>query len=378
MPEMTFNEKIVDLEKQINDERQQIAADRMDMSVGELVNMYEDNELIIHPSYQRFFRWTDVQKTALIESILLGIPIPPIFVAEDENGIWEVVDGLQRLSTIVSFFGKLKSEVLMLEDCPEEINEDGDVIKTRNTWELGEGDLLKSLKGFNVNTLPHKYVINIKRAVFRVEILRGKSRITLKYELFKRLNSNGAKLTAQEIRNAIYRGVDSSCNELVERLSKNDDFVKLTSLTKQKKRELYDQELILRFMAFYDKETVIDNNTAKILDDFMLRSVQNANFEIEKYESIFYKTIGLLKCLDDTNVFKNDNNAFVPAYFEAIMVGVARNISAYLKNKRLLTRNIEVLKNSPEFKQYMGSASNSKSRIAKRLEVALKIFDIKR
>lgn len=285
---MNVEEKIADLGKQISDERQHIATDRMDFSIGELVNMYEQQELIIHPEYQCLFRWTDTQKTALIESILLGIPIPPIFVAEDENGIWKVVDGLQRLSTLVSFFGKLKSDNAVNEfNAFDEDNDDVEIINTNNKWCLEKGDILKSLEGFNVDSLPLKYVLNIKRSSLRVEILRGQSRVTMKYELFKRLNSNGTKLTAQEIRNAIYRGLDSSVNKLVEKLSKNPAFVSLTSLTKQKKKELYDQELVLRFMAFYDKNTEINNNTAKILDDFMERSVNNDKFDCEMYESIF-------------------------------------------------------------------------------------------
>lgn len=375
---MNVEEKIADLGKQISDERQHIATDRMDFSIGELVNMYEQQELIIHPEYQRLFRWTDTQKTALIESILLGIPIPPIFVAEDENGIWEVVDGLQRLSTLVSFFGKLKSDNAVNEfNAFDEDNDDVEIINTNNKWCLEKGDILKSLEGFNVDSLPLKYVLNIKRSSLRVEILRGQSRVTMKYELFKRLNSNGTKLTAQEIRNAIYRGLDSSVNKLVEKLSKNPAFVSLTSLTKQKKKELYDQELVLRFMAFYDKNTEINNNTAKILDDFMERSVNDSQFDCSRYENIFNKTIILLEELNDTFVFKNANNAFVPAYFEAIMLGVANNIEAYSNDTVLLSNKIKELKESQEFKQYMGSASNSKKRIERRLEIALSIFEVK-
>lgn len=373
---MDNDNKIKVLEKQIKDERQRIAADRMDLSFGELINMYEQNELIIHPEYQRFFRWTNTQKTALIESILLGIPIPPIFVAENENGIWEIVDGLQRMSTIVSFFGKLKPDVLNGETYLNSDEDEDEEITNKNYWTLENSDIVKELDGFNVNTLPQRYVLNIKRAVCRVEILRGQSSITLKYELFKRLNSNGTKLTAQEIRNAIYRGIDSSVNKLVEQLSQNVDFIRLTSLTKQKKKELYDQELVLRFMAFYDDKTEINNNTAKILDDFMSRSVNSKRFSVTKYEKIFNKTISLLKSLDDDTVFKNSSNAFVPAYFEAVMVGTARNIDSYAKDKELLRKKIKELKNSDRYKQHMGSASNSKYRISKRLEEALNIFKI--
>jgi uncharacterized protein with ParB-like and HNH nuclease domain len=71
------------------------------------MNIYEDKSLIITPEYQRTFRWDIFQQTRFIESILLGIPVPPIFVAEDDKGKWELVDGLQRISSIFSFFGLL-------------------------------------------------------------------------------------------------------------------------------------------------------------------------------------------------------------------------------------------------------------------------------
>lgn len=372
MNTLSVEEKIADLQRQITDERQHIAADRMDISFGELVNMYEHNELVIHPEYQRFFRWTNSQKTALIESILLGIPIPPIFVAEDKDGIWEIVDGLQRVSTIVSFFGKLKADVLTGE--VNQNSEDDEEYSISNKWTLESGDLLRSLEGFNVDSLPQKYILNLKRSVCRVEILRGQSRATLKYELFRRLNSNGTKLTAQEIRNAIYRGIDDNLNKLIERLSQNCYFGSLTKLTKQKKKELYDQELILRFLAFYDKDTVINSNTAMILDEFMERSVKKADFNTDHYEAIFNRTISLLHSLDDEGVFKNKNNLFVPAYYDAIMIGLAKNIDRYENNRDLLRAKINELKESEQLKRQMGSALNSRSRIAKRLDLALSIF----
>ena len=107
----------VQLEKEISEERNRLSSDRMDISFGELINLYKNNELIIKPEYQRLFRWNNKQKTALIESILLGIPIPPIFVAEDNNGVWELVDGLQRVSTFISFFGELDKDFTQLFYC---------------------------------------------------------------------------------------------------------------------------------------------------------------------------------------------------------------------------------------------------------------------
>lgn len=99
------------LKEEIDQGRATIHTDGYAMSVGELMNMYRDGELDIHPEFQRYFRWSDLQKSRLIESLLLGIPLPSIFVAQrKEDGVWDVVDGLQRLSTIFQLTGILKDE----------------------------------------------------------------------------------------------------------------------------------------------------------------------------------------------------------------------------------------------------------------------------
>ena len=98
------------LSKQVAARRREIRTDGFAMSIGELASLYEDGEMIVQPRFQRFFRWTAVQKARLIESVLLGIPLPQIFVSQRDDGVWEVVDGLQRLSTVFEFMGKLKGE----------------------------------------------------------------------------------------------------------------------------------------------------------------------------------------------------------------------------------------------------------------------------
>ena len=96
----------------LNDEvivaRKSIFRDGYDISFGELVSLYEKGELIVQPEYQRLFRWNPTQKTRFIESVLLNIPIPPIFVFSDSKGRWELVDGLQRVSTTLEFMGRLR------------------------------------------------------------------------------------------------------------------------------------------------------------------------------------------------------------------------------------------------------------------------------
>lgn len=362
----------ISLEKQVKDERSRLSTDRMDISYGELINLYKNNELIIRPEYQRLFRWTGLQKTALIESILLGIPVPPIFVAEDENGIWELVDGLQRITTIISFFGELKEE-LSSNIVAEDIYDD-DAVLNLNKWQLESGSLIDDLEGFTVDTLPKKYVINIKRAVCRVEILRGESNTAMKYELFKRLNSGGSKLTPQEIRNAIYRGIDSKVNYLIEELSKSSDFVSLVNLSEQKKQELYDQELVLRFVGYINNIDMINSNMEKYLDDFMEKAVIDQDFDTEYYRKIFVQVMSMLSNLNDASLFRNERNAFVPAYYEGITIGVAQNIDKYIGNEELLRKRINELKQDENFKKFSGSASNSKNRIKNRLQRVNEIF----
>lgn len=96
------------LDDEITNAQRFVRTDAYQMSVGEILSMYDSNEIIIDPDFQRLFRWTISQKSKLIESLLLGIPLPPIFVFELENGQWELIDGLQRVSTLLEFTGRLR------------------------------------------------------------------------------------------------------------------------------------------------------------------------------------------------------------------------------------------------------------------------------
>lgn len=377
-----MEEKVKLLEAAIANERKRLSSDRLDISFGELINLYKNKELVIRPEYQRLFRWSQLQKTALIESILLSIPIPPIFVAEDKDGVWELVDGLQRVSTFISFFGELEGSSLVSvnnytdsdieeagEDSFEEINGE-----SYNKWVLRAGNLIKNLEGFTIDTLPAGLKINLKRAVCRVEILRGESTNSMKYELFKRLNSGGSKLTPQEIRNGIYRGVDPRLNELLLKISQDKIFKDLTQLSSGRIDELYDQELILRFFAFYNSVEKITANTEKFLNGFMETTVQNPDFDYSSYENILLKCLNLINDLGNNKIFRNSSNLFVPANFEGILIGLAQNIEKYEASPELLKEKINLLKNDGDFNRFSGVASNSKSRIKNRLKRANEIF----
>jgi uncharacterized protein with ParB-like and HNH nuclease domain len=384
MQSQSIEQKIRILETEVNKERKKISTDRLDISYGELINLYKNKELIIQPEYQRLYRWSVKQKTAFIESILLSIPIPPIFVAENTNdGVWELVDGLQRLTTFISFFGELDKNLSEISYIPIGVDEEIELgneaefkVKIGNKWVLEAGSLLKTLDGFNIDTFPRNFQINLKRAVCRVEIVRGDSSNSMKYELFKRLNSGGSKATAQEIRNAIFRGIDVRFNELLIQLSQHPAFLKLTELSETKKQELYDQELVLRFMAFYNNAEKVNENMEKHLDDFMEKAVKNEKFDFNKYKNLFLEVLELIDSLGNPKIFRNNKNYFVPSEFEGITIGIAQNIDIYRNNIELLGQKIATLKSDKEFKNFSGTASSSKNRTKNRLKRANQIFSL--
>lgn len=98
------------LQSEVDARSREIHTDRYSMSLNEVVAMYQSKELEVHPEFQRIFRWSPEQQSRLIESVFLGIPIPPIFVAQRKDGVWDVIDGVQRLSTLLRFMGFLLKE----------------------------------------------------------------------------------------------------------------------------------------------------------------------------------------------------------------------------------------------------------------------------
>lgn len=337
--------------------RNTLQTDKLDMSFGEIMSMYEKNEIIINPEFQRLYRWTDFQKTRFIESIIIGIPIPPIFVAENESGRWELVDGLQRLSTILSFFGILKT-------MPE-----------KNNWVLGDGDLIRSLDEYNCSDLPLKIQLNIKRAVCRVEIIKWNSKYDLRFELFNRLNTGGSPLTNQEIRNSLYREISSEFNDFLKELAAYDKFIDLINATKDQIDKLYLEELVLRFMSLYNNRSNVKSSIAQHMTEFMKLSVSNQSFNYDKYRQIFKRTVDILSPLG-YSIFRSKGDMFSTAIYDTTIIGIAENIHLYGSTKPSIIRNKINEINQDEIYQKMvrSGGNNSVQRVKKRLEFSKEIF----
>lgn len=173
--------------EELERESSEIKTDSYSMSIGEIINLYDEGDLELAPAYQRLFRWDNEQKSRFIESILLGIPIPPIFVAQLSDGTWSIVDGVQRISTILQFTGKLDSSILSLDSCSK----------------------LPSLSDVTWNNLPVEIKRSFKRSKFGINIILTQNSKQAQYELFQRLNTGGLKLEPQEIRNCLIIMLDN-------------------------------------------------------------------------------------------------------------------------------------------------------------------------
>ena len=175
------------------------------MSFGEVVNLYQDKDLVINPEFQRLFRWTNFQKSRLIESILLGIPIPPIFVYERTDGKWELVDGLQRISTVLEFMGVLRDAEADEADDPlsPSILSPTNYLPSLNNAVWERSDRIKGYALKDQIEIGKVLQLSIRRSRIGVEILKRSSDAHTKYDLFQRLNSGGSIANAQELRNCI-------------------------------------------------------------------------------------------------------------------------------------------------------------------------------
>jgi hypothetical protein len=346
---------MADLESVVATKRNSLKTDRLDMSFGELMNMYEDGDLFISPEYQRVFRWSLFQQTRFIESVLLGIPIPPIFVAEDDEGKWEVVDGLQRISTIFSFFG-------LLEGLPE-----------KNNSILTQGELVHELEGLTINSLPIKLKTTIKRSVCRVEIVKWDSTEDIRYELFNRLNTGASPLSDQEIRNCIFRSYPVDLNKILKEISEKPEFIELISPSDSKKEQMFLEELVLRYFAFKNLDNDFKTTVPQFLSEYM-KSVSSKEipFDLSKEKHEISNLIDFLATNYGKKVFRPKGN-FALHIFDSLSYALPKSISQIEGNEEQIKEKIDRLLVDVQYNS-IGTSTFSTGRIRKRMDRALEIF----
>ena len=293
--------------KAIDNQAKSVKTKSLDISFNELLDMYNNQELIINPDYQRMFRWSDEKQSMFIESLILEMPLPPIFVIESEDGIYELIDGLQRISTYLHFRYKDIDESIRKDFCSDRIHSELKLIGC---------DIVKGLNEYTFDDLPRAIKLKLKRNFIRMEVLRKETDTNLRYHMFKRLNTGGELLSNQEVRNCTIRLLGDEFNNFIIECSEYEYFKKaIANVLNDYAVTKKDQELVLRYFALKNNL----NNYKKDLDFFLTDYMEKVTtkelpFDYEREKVIFEKTFKYLYEIDDKNAFSSvinlDENKF--------------------------------------------------------------------
>lgn len=328
----------------------------LDVSFNELFDMYKNNELTISPDYQRLFRWGEEKQSRFVESLILEMPVPPIFVIEKEEGVYELIDGLQRISSYLHFrgekIGDSTDDFLQLQGC----------------------DIVNDLNGLTFEELPKALQIKIKRSFVRMEVIKKESETSLKYHMFKRLNTGGELLSAQEIRNCTIRLLGSKGIDFLESCCNNEDYkIVIGKLGYDKIKMRYDQELILRFFAIKND---IDNYRYPVTE-YLTRylekiTMDEVHFEYDKEKEIFERTFKFIReywneeAFSSKTISGNMKNDFVLYYFDGLTIPFADKIEEIEKfdEKEKIVSKVNEIKFGEELQAYKtGNPTSIKARI---------------
>lgn len=344
-------------------------------TVDLLMSRLEHGELDLSPNFQRRANlWRDSQKSGLIESMLLRIPIPSLYVSEDKDGNYQVVDGLQRLCAIAHFV-KVSSLNKSLKS------------KLAPLRLTGLQSLKDELNGMSFDDLPRPLQRRITETELTLHIIRAGTPPNVKFNIFSRINQGGLPLKAQEIRNAIYPGI---WREHIETISESSQFLSSTQ-NKIKGERLEDHELILRFAALYTLPKGETRNPEENLDDFLNNFVEkrSAGWSSEKWQSIeeaFYKAMIAAPKVFKRVAFRKysyPNESLKPinrGLFESEAVALALRTPNELKileerSKEVLSLLADAHKNNDNFISSLLYATGRGWASNKRLEVLNGIFD---
>lgn len=392
------------LKDQIAGRAREIRTDGYSMSIGEVITLCNDGDIDIHPEFQRIFRWKAPQKSRLIESILLGIPIPPIFVSQREDGVWDVIDGVQRLSTILEFTGNY-------------VGDDGE---RKPGFELQGGEYLSEMAGFawqagQVTSEDDDYLDTVeadqatrvgetvegnggkpaadqlvfddvlrrdfKRAKLEFRIIIKGSDDSAKYDLFQRLNS-GSVLSPQEARNCLMVMMNRDMFALVQKLAGEDPFKASVQLSERQEEQAYSQELVLRFFAqrsFRGENTELGQEYGEYLTKWM-RAVAVGGGISTGDKQAFSDTFTLLVNAVGDEAFRRWDGSrhtgpFSISGYEFITSGVVHNLERWRKAKpEDLRDRIRGTWADDVFKSWSGTGMSPRRRVPRLINRAREYF----
>lgn len=319
---------------QIQKLQKQITYDTKDYTVELVVQKFLKNDFFI-PDYQRKYVWKDKNKSSFIESVLLGLPIPFMFFAESSHGKLEIIDGAQRVQTLVSFVN-------------------GDL-------HLSQLPKLNTLRGFTFNDLSATQRRKFMNRSLRIVVLDESTPKDVRQDIFNRINTSGIKAKESEVRIGSYPG---PLTDFIENCSKDEQFKSICPVTENQEKRRERFELVLRFFAFTNSYLLFDHAVKDFLDEYLVKN--QSTFDHSAFYQEFHSVIDFVKSNFPYGFAKTASSKITPRVrFEAISVGVAL---ALREKQDLKIDNVDWL-DSEEFKKLTTSdASNNQGKLRQRVE----------
>ena len=290
-----------------------IYTEQGDPEIDGLYQRWKRGKLDVQPDFQRYFVWDIIKSSRLLESALLDIPLPVVYLTEEQDGKIYVIDGQQRLTSFFAFMDGLFPD------------------KKGKPFKLTGLKVLKDYQGKLFTQLPEDIQDKIRYCKIRTITFKKESNPNLKFEIFERLNTGSVPLNTQELRNCIYRG---KFNNLVKELASDKDFLELLGL-KHSDRRMKDVELVLRFASFYHNTHINYKSPIKnFLNNEITRFQNISDKDADQLRVAFKNSVSIIKSLLGENAFKR--------YYK----GNDKNPNGYWENSRFNASLFDILMDS--------------------------------
>jgi len=334
-------------------EKRKLVNSSYDYSVEFIASLMlgHDPKIILEVPFQRKYVWKEDRSSQLIESIIMNVPIPPLYFSEEENGKWLVVDGLQRLKSIKTYF--------------------------ENEFGLKKLEIIKELQGNKFKDLPPKAKSLLKDGLLRINVIKFESHPDIKYDIFMRLNKGAVTLNNQELRNCLYRG---SLNDMLKELVKEKVVQQVLNLKAPHTRYL-DIEFIVRYLSFSENLSRNDDgyfiknykgSLKSFINDFMEQNKNATESRIkhlrEKVLESFEKIICIFEdgqgLLNPSSKSSQINKAFA----DCILLSFERRDRDQLLSKKVEIQNLKTnTLGNLEFAPFISKRTSDSEVIKKRI-----------
>jgi len=323
-------------------------------SCADLLRMHTMNQLEINPDFQRDVVWQKPAQTRFIDSLIKQLPIPSLCISLDyKTDKRLVIDGLQRITSIINFLSDDEWKLSDLEDIDERI----------------AGKSVHTIKTKTKEIYERVQNLSIPVTVLRCDYSK-QSHIDYLFTIFHRLNTGGNKLNNQEIRNCIFNG---KFNTLLKQFAAGAKWTKLLDLKKGGVYRFSNEEIILRFFTFHDTLDNYNGKLAKFLNDYMQAHKNPDDAFLTNKQTLFNDTVDIIQqyIFDNNTVGKMSK-----ATLEGLLIGVGRNLT-HLKQKQL--QEIKLLyQNFRELNDFsidnLKEGLSAKDKVINRINSAIKVF----